>query len=243
MDNQLPAPNPPATNNVEAYLAMLAGVPDLPMPATINNNVEYYLRWLVEHGGGGGGGGVSDVQVNGTSIVTDGVANIPRMSSSAYGVTKVPTFAQIKAGEIEQIAIVPPYQHAAAFYGLAKAAGSDEKNSTLPLGQYTENAKSAIHEMLNGSVSITGTTPAITAKSGIQYICGEVSTLNITLPATGVVDVVFTSGTTPTVLTITPPGGSTLKWVGSFDPTTLEASTTYELNVLNGTLGVAASWT
>lgn len=56
MDNDLPAPNPPAVNNVEAYLAMLAGVQDLPMPATINNNVEYYLRYLVEHGGGGGGG-------------------------------------------------------------------------------------------------------------------------------------------------------------------------------------------
>lgn len=56
MVNDLPAPNPPATNNVEAYLAMLAGVQDLPMPATINNNVEYYLRYLVENGGIGGGG-------------------------------------------------------------------------------------------------------------------------------------------------------------------------------------------
>jgi hypothetical protein len=56
MVNELPAPNPPATNNVEAYLAMLAGVTGLPMPETINNNVEYYLRYLVEHGGGGGGG-------------------------------------------------------------------------------------------------------------------------------------------------------------------------------------------
>ena len=61
MDNDLPAPNPPATNNVEAYLAMLAGVQDLPMPATIDNNVEYYLRYLVEHGGGGGGGIPTDV--------------------------------------------------------------------------------------------------------------------------------------------------------------------------------------
>ena len=61
MDNDLPAPNPPAVNNVEAYLAMLAGVQDLPMPTTINNNVEYYLRYLVEHGGGGGGGIPTDV--------------------------------------------------------------------------------------------------------------------------------------------------------------------------------------
>ena len=60
MDNDLPAPNPPATNNTEAYLAMLAGVEDLPMPSTINNNVEYYLRYLVENGGGGGGGGTTN---------------------------------------------------------------------------------------------------------------------------------------------------------------------------------------
>lgn len=57
MDNDLPAPNPPATNNVEAYLAMLAGVKGLPMPATINNNVEYYLRQLVEYGVAGLYGG------------------------------------------------------------------------------------------------------------------------------------------------------------------------------------------
>ena len=35
---------------------------------------------------GSGGGGISDVQVNGTSVVTDGVANIPEASISAAGV-------------------------------------------------------------------------------------------------------------------------------------------------------------
>lgn len=34
----------------------------------------------------GGGGGISDVQVNGTSVVTNGVANIPPASASANGV-------------------------------------------------------------------------------------------------------------------------------------------------------------
>lgn len=42
-----------------------------------------------QFGGGSGGGSVDDVQVNGTSVVTDGVANIPIMSSSVLGVAKL----------------------------------------------------------------------------------------------------------------------------------------------------------
>lgn len=125
--------------------------------------------------GGGGGTGITDVQVNGTSVVTDGVANITP--------------------------------------------------SDLAFVQ-----------------TVTGTTPTITALAGVQYVCGEVSTLDITLPATGCVDVRFESGSTPTVLTITPPTGVTVKWAGGFDPTSLEANTVYEINIADG-LGVAASWT
>lgn len=44
--------------------------------------------------------------------------------------------------------ITPAKQHESTFYGLAKAAGSDEKNSTLPVGQYTDAAKIAIQKML-----------------------------------------------------------------------------------------------
>lgn len=91
-------------------------------------------------------------------------------------------------------------------------------------------------------VTVSGTTPVIAAANNTRYICGEVSTLDITLPASGIVDVVFTSGSTPTVLTITPPTGVTLKWANGFDPTALEANKTYELNICNG-LGVAVSWT
>lgn len=36
--------------------------------------------------GSGGGGGISDVKVNGTSVVTDGVANIPPASESSSGI-------------------------------------------------------------------------------------------------------------------------------------------------------------
>lgn len=130
-------------------------------------------------------GGVTDVQVNGTSVLNQGVANIPEASASTYGVVKT------------------------------------------------------------GTVTVTGTTPTITALSGIQYVCGEVSTLDITLPASGIVDVVFESGSTPTVLTITPPTGMTMEWTNGFDSTALEADTLYELNFkMVGTkcLGVAGQW-
>ena len=96
--------------------------------------------------------------------------------------------------------------------------------------------------ILTGSVTVTGSTPSITALSGIQYVCGECATLDITLPASGIVDVVFESGSTPTVLTVTPPTGQTVKWANGFDPDNLETDTTYELNICDG-LGVAASWT
>ena len=113
------------------------------------------------------------------------------------------------------------------------------------MGNYTETAKSKISEMLNGSVSVTGTTPTITALSGIQYVCGEVSTLDITLPTSGIVDVVFESGSTPTVLTVTPQTGMTVEWANGFDSTALEADTLYELNIKmvgSKCLGVAGAW-
>lgn len=94
----------------------------------------------------------------------------------------------------------------------------------------------------NPVVQVSGSTPTITALPGVRYVCGEVATLDITLPASGCVDVTFESGSTATVLTITPPTGQTVKWANGFDPTSLDANTTYEINIANG-LGVAASWT
>ena len=205
---------------------------------------------------------VQDVQVNGASIMdTNGVANVPVASSSTLGVVKyniargtevgsdgtivvkAASDNTIKSGVGNYQPIVPTTQHRATFYGLAKAAGDTTQSaSSNAVGNYTEDAKSAISEMLGGSVAVSGTAPTINAKAGIRYVCGEVSTLDITLPASGIVDVVFTSGSTPTVLTITPPTGQTVKWANGFDPTNLDADTTYEINVADG-LGVAASWT
>lgn len=202
---------------------------------------------------------VTDVRINGTSILSDGIANVPVASSSVHGVVKTnssygtgmygnapkaiglskATDAEIKDSSNQYKPIVPYSQHNATFYGLAKAAGdTTQSQSSNAVGTYTEEAKTAIHDMLNGSVSVLGTTPTITAKSGIRYVCGEVASLDFTPCATGICDVVFTSGSTPTVLTVP----STVKWANGFDPSNLDADTTYELNIMDG-LGVAGAWT
>ena len=206
----------------------------------------------------------TDVQVNGVSVLQGGVANVPMASNSTPGVVQMASEGAtggvivngngklvtakalegvIKYGANAYMPIVPEQQHASTFYGLAKAAGdSSQSSSSNAVGTYTDSAKSAISQMLNAPVSVSGTTPTITALPGVQYVCGEVATLDITLPASGCVDVVFESGSTPTVLTITPPSGVTVKWANGFDPSSLDANTTYEINIADG-LGVAGAWT
>ena len=202
---------------------------------------------------------VSDVQIDGVSVVSDGVAEIPIANNNQLGAVKVnsyygidivktgmykghiqtvlPSDAQIKDGVNNSVKPSVSQMHKATFYGLAKVAGYDEKDSTLPLGTYSEGAKSAIYDMLNGAVLVEGTTPTITALSGVRYICGEVATLDFTPCATGICDIFFVSGSTPTVVTLP----NTVKFPnGEF---VTEADTAYEINILDGIYGVVMSWT
>ena len=110
---------------------------------------------------------ITDVQINGTSILSNNIANIPIASNSALGVVKIDgyglyinnsngilsinkaTSAYIKNGIAETYPIVPYNQHESVFYGLAKAAGdSTQSASSNAVGTYTADAKSAIQTML-----------------------------------------------------------------------------------------------
>lgn len=86
--------------------------------------------------------------------------------------------------------------------------------------------------------TVSGTDPVIVGADNHRYVCGTVDTLTLTPPSSGIVDVVFTSGTTPTVLSV--PSG--IKWPDWFDPTALDASVTYEINIMDG-LGAVGKWT
>lgn len=124
-----------------------------------------------DKGDPGESGGVTDVQVNGASVVTDGVANVPvatkpllPYSPGGFGVVRTgnlgitiyentlcldtPTDAMLKQGTTRDRGVTVYCQEKATFYGLAKVAGSDEKNSALPVGQYTDAAKDKIMTML-----------------------------------------------------------------------------------------------
>ena len=93
--------------------------------------------------------------------------------------------------------------------------------------------------------NITELSPYVTAvnlsnlKANDIVKCGTLTSLTLSnLPTSGIVDIRFTSGTTPTVLTVP----NTVKWANGFDPTSLNANTTYELNIIDGVWGVAAVW-
>ena len=84
--------------------------------------------------------------------------------------------------------------------------------------------------------NVSGSNVSITGVDNTRYICGEVATISITPPMTGIIDVVFTSGETATVLTLP----QTVKMPSDFQ---VEAYTTYEINIMDGIYGTVMSWT
>ena len=94
------------------------------------------------------------------------------------------------------------------------------------------------------SETVSGTTPTITGEANHRYTCGECATLDIIAPASGCIDVVFTSGSTATVLTVTSAkANTTVKWAIGFNPSSLNANTQYEINIQDGEWGLAVAWT
>lgn len=109
---------------------------------------------------------VDDVQIDGTSIVNNRVANIPKASANTYGVIKTSDYyaTQISNGYLSIVPaddtatrtgyenykpVVPARQHRAAFYGLARAAGdTTQYASSNPVGTYTDEAKAKIQQMI-----------------------------------------------------------------------------------------------
>ena len=87
-------------------------------------------------------------------------------------------------------------------------------------------------------VTVSGTAPVIVANQNTRYVCGEVVSLDFTPSAEGICDVIFTSGSTVTVLTIQ----NTVIFPEWFDPTSLEANKTYEINITDGVYGAVMIW-
>ena len=144
-------------------------------------------------------GKVGDVQVNGVSVVNQSVANVPiandlgrlgvfkiAQGSQASGLTidgngnlyiAMATSSSIKGGTNIRVPVVPSNQHESTFYGLAKAAGdSTQSQSNNAVGQYTDNAKAAIQNMLGVSSMIAPVESDTTADRA--YAIGEIFSYN-----------------------------------------------------------------
>lgn len=166
--------------------------------------------------------------------------------SSEYKIQiALPSNNTIKSGTSNSFVITPLHQDSFTFYGLAKAAGdTTQSSSSNAVGTYTDNAKASIKSMLGivdgstGTVDVSGAAPTITAVENTRYVCGEVTSLTITPSASGVCIVRFTSGSTPTLLTLP----STVKFPEWFDSTALETDTIYEMCITDGVYGAVMSW-
>ena len=134
---------------------------------------------------------VDDVQINGTSIVENGVANVPMADdlnlgavtvNGSYGIGRfstngalyinAPTSTYIKSGTNTYRPIVPKFQHESVFYGLAKSAGdTTQSQSSNAVGTYTDTAKGKIQTML-GIADLIGNSEESTASKA--YSVGDV---------------------------------------------------------------------
>lgn len=102
-------------------------------------------------------------------------------------------------------------------------------------GKVTEWELGLANDNETVDVTVPGTDPIITGNKNTRYICGTLSTLDFTPPAEGIVDIIFTSGSSKTILTLP----NTVKMPDWFE---VEANMTYEISIMDGVYGVVTSW-
>lgn len=126
----------------------------------------------------------------------------------------------------------------AAFFGSGKSGGGGSGSVTSvngKTGAVMLKAEDVGAEEAATVVEVSGATPTITPTPNTIYNCGEVESLTISNPtATGAYSVTFTSGSTPTDLSVDP----AIKMPDGFS---VEANKRYEINVSGG-WAVVGSW-
>ena len=100
-----------------------------------------------------------------------------------------------------------------------------------------ENTTMATEAARDSTISVSGTTPIVSAIPGVRYVCSDtLSELTFTPSETGVCSVCFTAGSS---MAMSIP--NTVKmpewWTG------VEEGRTYEISIADGVYGVVTSWT
>lgn len=119
-------------------------------------------------------------------------------------------------------------------------SGGDSSNAVLYTAQSLTDSQKAQARTNIGAASevreaVSGTSVNLDPEIGYRYVCGELTALTVTSsPGTGGWSVRFTCGSTATVLTMP----NTVVMPDGFE---VEASTVYEINVLDN-YALVASW-
>lgn len=118
--------------------------------------------------------------------------------------------------------------NAAASEANAAASEANAKDSEDTAAILEQSVKNLVLTGMTVIEDKTSTEVVLDAEAECRYVYGELLSLEITsFPADGIVDIMFDSGTTPTVLVL-PTTAIVPEW---FDPTDLLANTSYELSV------------
>jgi hypothetical protein len=115
----------------------------------------------------------------------------------------------------------------------------DGAGVVVPVGHdtfYPTDLRGGLETLLSPEVTVTGTTATITAERGRRYLCGEVTALSFTPCASGLCEVRFVSGATPTALTLPQTVIMPDWWTG------VEAGKVYEISIADGVYGAVMAW-
>ena len=140
---------------------------------------------------------MTDVKVNGTSVVTGGVANIPIASDTTLGVIKTSLLHGLSVDDQGNLSVEPA----------SETAIDDRVSIRLPIiPSNLDYAVRSVYPIVKNSLDSPSTTTLNTI-----YNLGVQSSPVITLPAAGqlgsFIQVDFISGTTPTTLYVTSSAG------------------------------------
>ena len=118
--------------------------------------------------------------------------------------------------------------------GLGNVDNTSDLNKPVSTAQQAA-INQAVNAIASKTVTLSGTDLIVNAEANTRYICGELSTLSFTPVASGICDILFTSGSSKTILTLP----NTVKMPDWFE---VEANMIYEISIMDGIYGVVTSW-
>lgn len=181
------------------------------------------------------------------SILDSMLAEQEQLISDIRSTVQAKTDAQAAAAAAAQSATNIGNSATAAAQSATDAAESASGAATSAVNARLSETNTELLEQsvknlaLSGMTVIEDTTSTevtLDAEPECRYIYGELVSLEITsFPGDGIVDIIFNSGTTPTILVL-PQTAIVPEW---FDPTELAANTSYELSIVDNRI-ITMEW-